>query len=129
MELIFIYALGAELYGMIEILWRGRTHWTLLLCGGACFTVMYLISAAAIPFWSKCVLSALAITAIEFCVGCLVNITLGWSIWDYSGMAMNIKGQICPLFTFFWLLLSIPGLALCSFMRRLFQSSFLPWNA
>ena len=48
MELLLIYALGAELYGAIEILWRGRTHWTMLLCGGVCFTIMYLISAAAL---------------------------------------------------------------------------------
>lgn len=123
MELLLIYVLGAELYGMIEILWRGRTHWTMLLCGGACFTIMYIISAAAIPFWLKCALSALSITFIELIVGILVNIILGWNIWDYSGMAFNFLGQICPTFCFFWLMLSVPGLILCSIMRRLLQSS------
>lgn len=123
MELLLIYALGAELYGAIEILWRGRTHWTMLLCGGVCFTIMYLISAAALPFWLKCVLSALAVTLVELIAGILVNIIFAWDVWDYSHMAFNLLGQICPVFSLCWLMLSVPGLMLCVVMRKLFQSS------
>ena len=119
METLLIYILGAGLYGLIEIIWRGWTHWTMLLCGGACFTCMYVISAAAIPLWAKCLISAAVITAVEFCTGFLVNIIFGWHVWDYSDRPLNIMGQVCPLFSFFWLLLSIPGLALCSGIREL----------
>ena len=84
MDTLLIYILGAGLYGLIEIAWRGWTHWSMLLCGGACFTGMYIISSAAIPLWAKCLLSAALITAIEFCTGYLVNIILGWHVWDYS---------------------------------------------
>ena len=52
------------------------------------------------------VLAALAgaaiITAYEFAVGMIVNVQLGWQVWDYSQIPGNILGQICPLFTGAW---------------------------
>ena len=44
MQYLLIYAAGGLLYGLIEILWRGWTHWSMVLCGGLCFLMMYLIS-------------------------------------------------------------------------------------
>lgn len=118
MEFIIVYLLGAVLYGTIELLWRGWTHWSMLILGGVCFSLMYLLSEAPLPFILKLAISALSITLLEFGTGYLVNITLGWQVWDYSAHALNIKGQVCPLFSFLWFLLSIPGLALCSVMHR-----------
>lgn len=120
MDFLLVYIIGAGLYGLIELLWRGWTHWTMLVCGGACFTLMYLISGFAVPLWAKCLLSALVISTVEFCTGYLVNITLGWNVWDYSDRAFNIMGQICPMFSLIWLVLSVPGIYLCSGLRRLF---------
>lgn len=120
MEIIIVYAVGALAYGLIEILFRGYTHWSMLLCGGLCFTLMYLISSSSLPLFAKCAVCALAISAVEFCAGCLVNITLGWHIWDYSDRALNIMGQVCPLFTMLWFFLSIPGLKLCDALRQIF---------
>ena len=120
MEFILVYVLGGMLYGLMEILWRGWTHWTMLLCGGFCFTVMYLISMAELPLLGKCLLSAGVITAVEFLAGCLLNLGLGWGIWDYSGLPYNVLGQICPQFLLLWLVLSVPGLALCTLLRRIF---------
>lgn len=122
MEFILIYALGGLLYGLMEILWRGWTHWTMLLCGGFCFTVMYLLSMASLPALAKILLSAGTITVVEFLAGCLVNLRLGWGVWDYSGLPYNILGQVCPQFLLLWLALSVPGLALCQMLRRFFTS-------
>ena len=119
LEFLLVYIIGAGLYGLLELLWRGWTHWTMLLCGGACFTLMYIISAGALPLLTKCLLSALAISTVEFSTGCLVNITLGWHIWDYSDRAFNILGQVCPLFSLLWFGLSVPGLYLCGGLRKL----------
>lgn len=121
METLFIYALGAGLYGLIELMWRGWTHWTMLLCGGACFLLIYNMSAAPLPLWSKCLICALGISAVEFLTGYLVNIILGWHVWDYSARPLNIMGQVCPLFSLFWLILSLPALALCNKLRQLLQ--------
>lgn len=118
MEYLIVYAFGGLAYVLLEILWRGWTHWTMLLCGGACFTLMYLISMAAMPLWRKCLLSAAAITTVEFLTGCLVNLRLHWQVWDYSAMPFNLLGQICPQFLLLWLVLSLPGLWLCSTLRH-----------
>ena len=100
MQYLLIYAAGGLLYGLIEILWRGWTHWSMVLCGGLCFLVMYLISGLPLCLMKKCVLS------------------LGWNVWDYSAERLNLLGQICPRFALLWLLLSVPGLWLCSRIRR-----------
>lgn len=121
MEYILVYITGAALYGLLELGWRGWTHWTMLLCGGACFSLMYLISMGIMPLWRKCILSAAAITTVEFFTGCLVNLRLHWHVWDYSAMPCNILGQICPQFLLLWLALSLPGLWLCAKLRQILQ--------
>lgn len=120
METLLIYILGAGLYGLIEIIWRGWTHWTMLLCGGLCFTLMYLVSGSELSLFKKWVLSTCLITTVEFLTGCIVNLGLHWQVWDYSSMRFNLLGQICPQFILMWFLLSIPGMGLCQLLRRLF---------
>lgn len=113
-ELILIYSVGGLLYGLLEIVWRGWTHWSMILCGGLCFTLMYLISAADIALIQKWILSAAAITTVEFLTGCIVNLRLGWQIWDYSSLPYNLL--------LMWLCLSVPGIALCERLRTLLSA-------
>ena len=40
-EVLTVYAIGSIGYRMIEVLWRGRTHWTMGICGGVCFLFIY----------------------------------------------------------------------------------------
>ncbi len=120
LEILLVFTVGAGLYGLIEILWRGYTHWSMLLCGGACFTLMYWVNLAALPLWAKCIICAVCISALEFCTGYLVNIILKWDVWDYSDRALNLLGQICPLYSLFWLLLSVPGLYLSRWLKSIF---------
>ena len=118
MEFLIVYITGGLLYGLTELIWRGWTHWTMLLCGGLCFTLMYLLSASTLPLPLKWLLSACAITVVEFSTGCLVNLALHWQVWDYSALRGNLLGQVCPQFALLWLLLSIPGTALCTLLRQ-----------
>ncbi len=120
MELLPVFVFGSILYGLTEILWRGWTHWTMLLCGGLCFTLMYLVSGSELSLFKKWVLSTCLITTVEFLTGCIVNLGLHWQVWDYSAMRFNLLGQICPQFILMWFLLSIPGTELCLLLRRLF---------
>ena len=119
MEFGFVYVLGALGYGAIELLWRGRTHWSMLLLGGVCFLSMHLIVTRT-PFrlWEKWLLCAIAVTALEFCAGCLLNLALGWGVWDYSGAPGNLLGQVCPAYALAWLGLSVPCSALSLLLRR-----------
>lgn len=104
---ILIFILGGATYGLLETLFRGYTHWTMVLTGGACVLTLYLLSGWLLSM--NLVLSAMAgaviITIYEFCVGVIVNLRLGWDVWDYSSLPGNILGQICPTFTLAWFML------------------------
>ena len=40
---LLVFLLGGTAYGMMEILFRGYTHWTMVLTGGACILTLYLL--------------------------------------------------------------------------------------
>ena len=120
-EYISVYFLGAVLYCSLEIIYRGWTHWSMFFVGGGCFLMMYLISNTAIPLWSKWLISAVSISTVELFSGLILNVVLGMGVWDYSSNAYNVLGQVCPLFSLIWLGLSVPGIALCSYIRPLLQ--------
>ena len=46
LKVMFIFLVGCVSYGMIEILFRGFTHWSMVLTGGACLVSLYYISGA-----------------------------------------------------------------------------------
>lgn len=104
-----IFLIGGLLYNLIEIIWRGYTHWSMFLVGGLCFQLIGCIHTA-LRRWGlflRCVLCSLAVTAVEFASGCLFNLKLQMNVWDYSGFPLNILGQVCLLYTILWGLLSI----------------------
>lgn len=107
---IMIYIIGAIGYGLLETLFRGFTHWTMLVTGGFVFVILYYVNSKNenAPIWQKALVGALIITMIELAVGCVVNLWLGWNVWDYSGYAYNFLGQICLSFTALWFFLCIP---------------------
>ena len=113
---------GAAGYGLLELLWRGWTHWTMLVVGGLCLLVMYgLANDTKFPYWQVWVLSAVFITTAEFVSGSIVNIALAWRVWDYTAVPGNLLGQICPQYCLLWLGLSVPGVWLCRELRRLLR--------
>ena len=56
-------------------------------------------------------------TTAEFFTGCLVNLHLGWNIWDYSDNWGNILGQICPAYTLAWIPLAAAAIVLDDILR------------
>ena len=120
-EIISSFLFGALGYGTLELFWRGHTHWSMLLTGGTCFSLIYFVATRSKEaLWKKWVMSAALITTLEFLVGCIVNLRLGWDVWDYSGEKYNLLGQICPLFSFLWFLLCIPCTAFSKACNRFF---------
>ena len=114
---MIIFAAGALGYAFFEILFRGYTHWTMMLTGGACvLTIYYLnIQFPKAPIFIRALAGTLIIILYEFLVGLIVNMWFGWHIWDYSNVPGNILGQICPVFSGAWFLLS---LVLCFLFSR-----------
>ncbi len=98
-------------YFLIEVVWKtvqGHPEgisWTMLVLALLLGLVLERMGAELpwnCPIWAQAILSGLAVTAAEFLAGCIVNLWLGWNVWDYSHMPGNILGQVCPQFAGLW---------------------------
>ena len=118
LELI-VFVLGGIANGAMEILFRGYTHWTMVLTGGACILTFYLLSdwMMSMPLVAAALVGAAIITLYEFSVGYIVNVRLGWDVWDYSREKFNVMGQICPMFSHVWFSLSFTWLGAIRVIR------------
>lgn len=117
---LLLFGVGGVLYNVIEILFRGWTHWTMFLLGGTCFICLGLINELIpwrMPLWQQVLIGVGIITYLEFITGCVVNLWLGWGVWDYSGLPGNILGQICPQFMLLWLPIGLAGIVLDDWLR------------
>lgn len=93
-----VFALGAAGYAALELLWRGRTHWTMALTGGAVLVGLRRLRRRVhgeSPL-SRCLCGAACITAAEYVVGCTVNRHFRLRVWDYSHEFERMQRQICP---------------------------------
>lgn len=118
---LILFGIGGLLYYVIEILWRGYSHWTMFLLGGFCFVLIGLINEIftfQIPIVKQMLISTVIITVAEFMCGCIVNLWLGWGIWDYSELPMNILGQICLPYSILWFFLSLIAIILDDYLRN-----------
>ena len=103
----FLFYLGGMLYCGLELLWRGRTHGSMFLLGGACFLILGQVGRLRAGIFARAVLGGLLITAAELMVGLVVN--RHFQVWDYRSMPLNFCGQICPLYALLWTFLSPIG--------------------
>ncbi len=115
-----VFGTGAIGYGLIEVAWRGNTHWAMLLAGGICLRLLGPIGQKMenAPLWRKCLAGGALITGVELLFGCVCNLWLHMDIWDYSNIPLNIGGQVCLLYSVFWGALSAAGMRLEKFLRR-----------
>lgn len=114
------FTVGAVGYPCIEIAARGHSHWTMALLGGVCVAALLAIAQQCpqLPLALQAALGAAFITISELATGVVVNLLLGWAVWDYSREFANLWGQICPLFSFFWFLLCLPVFGALRFWSR-----------
>ena len=89
-----LFAIGGMAYFLLEVLVRGYSHYSMFLCGGACFLCCGLLNENVkikISFISQMVLSSVIITVLELITGFIVNVWLKMDIWDYSHLPYNFK--------------------------------------
>ena len=110
-EYICVFLSGGIIYSFIEVAW-------------ICFMLIHFINAIVYDrnIFMRAVVGGSVITAVEFVVGVVVNLILHLDVWDYSDMAGNIAGQVCPLFMVLWFFLAIPAFILSDLIRRFFDS-------
>lgn len=125
---LILFGIGGLLYVLIELIVRGRTHWSMFIVGGLAFFLIGFINEKykKMPLAKQMLIGALVITALEFTCGCIVNLWLGWHVWDYSNMPFNLLGQICFPFTAIWFFLSAVAVVLDDYIRHLLWGEKIP---
>ena len=116
-----LFSYGGMLYMIIELLFRGRTDYTMSFCGGLCFIIIGLINnlfSWNMPLILQGVIGGfLVVTPIEYLFGVLFN--SDYHIWDYRNMIFTFDetGYTCLEFTLLWCLLSIVCVVLDDVLR------------
>lgn len=108
---LLLLLMGGMGYFILELVWRGWSHPTMVAVGGFCFLGICKINGRLswdTPLWLQALLCAALITATEFASGCVINLWLHLGVWDYSGNRGNLLGQVCPLYAALWYLLAFP---------------------
>lgn len=118
----FIFIIFGISYFTLEILYRGYSHWTMIILGGIVSVLIGLINEITpnMRMWKQMFLGTILITVFEFILGYILNIKLGLGIWDYSNIPFNIMGQICLPFSFLWFVLSYFVIMLDDILKETF---------
>lgn len=116
-----LFSVGGLSYMLIETLYSGSTHWTMGILGGICFIFIGLINTFFdLPLYKQMLMGAVIVTALEFITGVILNLGFSLAIWNYSNHFLNISGQVCLLYSFYWFLLCLPAIYLDDFIRHQF---------
>ena len=120
---LLLGGIGGTVYVLLEMLWRGYSHWTMFLLGAVCFILIGLVNEVFewdTPLILQMFCGCAIITALEFITGCIVNLWLGWDVWDYSRYKFNVLGQISLRSSVGWYFLSLVGIVLDDYIRYWF---------
>ncbi len=105
---LFLFCFGGLGYGLIEIAFRGYTHWSMIITGGSAFLCLYIINKyfENTSIYMKALSGALIITILELTVGLVVNKTFNLAVWDYTDTPANFLGIISLPFCICWYVIS-----------------------
>ena len=98
-----LFSLGGLAYCGLELLWRGRTHYSMFLAGGTTLLLLGKLNRAEpkLPLFLRAVVGSGIITMVELSAGMIFN--RSYTVWDYRDQWGNWLGQICPLFSLLWI--------------------------
>lgn len=115
-----LFLVGGLIYVGMELFWRGFSHWSMFIVGGLCFVIIGLLNEwynKDMNFFLQMGIGCFVITALELISGYIVNIKLGWNVWDYSDRMFNLGGQICLGNTILWFFLSAVAIVMDDIIR------------
>ena len=98
-----LFSLGGLAYCGLELLWRGRTHYSMFLAGGTSLLLLGKLNRTEpkLPLFLRAVVGSGIITMVELSAGLIFN--RSYTVWDYRDQWGNWLGQICPLFSLLWI--------------------------
>lgn len=129
LKYIFLFVLGGIAYIEIEILWRGRSHFSMFILGGMIFLYAGIQNGFESwdkPLWLQILQVESIILLSEFVTECIVNLWLGLNVWDYSSLPLNFKGQICLPYALLFLPLALVAIILDDYVRYVFFNEDKP---
>ena len=102
-----LFLAGGTGYVGLELLWRGRSHYSMFLAGGLCFLLLGKLGKIRprLPLALRCLVGAGIITFVELGAGLLAN--RDYRVWDYRQMPWNFHGQICLVYSLLWIPVSL----------------------
>ena len=121
---LLIFSIFGLTYGLIEILWRGYTHPSMVIVGGSCGLLIGLLNERnkEMNLLLQMVEGMVIVTVLEFVSGIILNLCLGLNVWDYSNMRFNLLGQVCPQFCIAWFFLSYFVIRIDDLLRKTITS-------
>lgn len=122
-----LFFLGGGSYVLVELLWRGRSHSSMFLAGGACFLLLGGLDGAKprLPAVLRGICGAGVITMVELLTGLLVN--RQYRVWDYRELPLNFHGQVCLPFFALWIPLSLGAMRLYRQMNKMLDRASIGW--
>ena len=82
---LFRFLFGGSAYCTIELVYRGRTHYSMFFAGGIILAAFYCLERTQpdLRLALKCLMGAGIITGVELVFGLIFNCALGMGVWDY----------------------------------------------
>lgn len=124
LKLFLIFVIGSIAGWILELIYRrffGKAKaWInpgflsgpyLPIYGFSC-CLLYLVSSLDIDILYKIIIGGILITIFELCAGIFFTKYYNVRLWDYRNHKFNIKGQVCPRYTFYWCILVFIFIAL-----------------
>lgn len=105
-----IFFIGGICYGLLEVVYRGHTHPSMVVAGGICFTVIVLLDNMLrdrVNILLLALLGGVVITCVELVFGLIFNVWFKMAVWDYSSAPFNLYGQVCLPFSLLWVAVSL----------------------
>ena len=120
LKYLILFFVGGSLYYLVEVLWRGHSHYSMFFAGGLCFILCGLINEILdwdTPLVLQGLFGSVIITLVEFIFGMILNVHLGLNIWDYSDLPLNLFGQISLPYTLLWIPLAMLAIVFDDYLR------------
>ena len=113
-----LFYLGGGSYVCLELLWRGRSHGSMFLLGGTCFSLIGIMERklTRVPPAARMLAGAGMVTVLELGTGLAVN--RDFHVWDYRQMPLNYRGQICLNYSLLWVPAVLAGMVLYRCAQR-----------
>lgn len=132
---MLLWSWGGTVYFLLEVAFKTltghpeRISWTMLVV--AILLTIPVERAGEqlpweVPLWLQALCCAALVTAVELAAGCVINLWLGWDVWDYTAMPGNLWGQICPQYSAIWWVLCMVFIPMFDWLRWAVEGGVRP---